>query len=525
MIDPDIINALPDARETWNEEICSGLATTEIQKIPARIDAAMRSAFASLGPELKYKGYKQVDPKEQYNERTRSRLNKNHYEQSKSSTTMYRYELEFNGEKLRPRYQYLPYVDYGGIMTLRDSRYVISPTVTDTLFSVEDGKVFIPITRSPVTFYREGYYFNADNMLTSVDTYWSRMHHTKKDEAPKSRHPQIMNYFFSLYGVTDAFRFMGYEVAVMMQKDIADCDFPEDEWIRCTTTGMRPKTRMPNYQASEVCLLIKRDQMDRTAESIIGSFFYIVDNCSDLSYMVAENMDDPLLWRRCLSRFIWRNADPREAIREIDAHIMALEEYIDEIFRRRLKSARVEVGNIWELFRYVICNYNALTITSEPASMKDKKLAIIEPVSHDIIIMINRMMFALQKLKEQDKWRKDAIEDLLNRGFKQNVISGLASDHPEVSLLETATPSMLAKVTSLIYRPSKNTGSATAADMHNPMFWLHGETIGVFSPRSITKSSPTASNRVNPNIRLGVNNEIEPDPDLDKFREEIERLR
>lgn len=524
MIDPAIIKKLPSVHPSWNDKVCHGLAVEEAPKIPAAIDAAMRSAFESLGPDLKYKGYHSVSPKEQFAEITRPRGNKNLYEQSKSSTTMFRYEFEFMGEKLRNRYMFLPYVDYGGIVTLRDSRYVYPPTIADTLFSVEDGKIFIPITRSPVTFLREGHYYLADDALITADTYWSRLHNTKKDEPPKSRHPQILNYIFALYGVVDGFKFMGFDAAVVGDESYAECDFPADEWVRCKSSGLRPKSRIPNYRAPTVNLLIKKDQVSRTAESLIASFFYIADNCADLDYMVAENMDSPILWRRALSRFIWKSADPREAVNDINIHLASLEEYMDELMRKKLIIAKVPARTIWELFRYVLLNYHDLTIKSEPASIANKQLSIVGPMIHDIVIMINNMMFALRKLKEKN-WRKDTIEDLLNRNFKQNVISSLASDHPEISLLETATDSMTMKVTGLIYRPSKNTGSATAADMQNPMYWLRGDSFELFSSRMITKSSPTASNRVNPNIKLGPANEVILDPDLQPFRDEIDKLR
>lgn len=523
MIDPDLIAAMKNVHEPWNEKISDGLVISEISKVPGYIDQVCRQAFKGLEP-LRYVGYRTTDPREAFVEITRPRGNRNLYEQAKSTTVLYRFEFEFDGKPMRPRYLYLPYVDSDGLLRIKDSRYVYSPTIADKNFSVEEGRVFIPITRSPVTVYRNNYYYNEGAVLKTADIHCSRLHYTKKDEAPKSLHPQLMHYLFCMMGVEETYRFMGIEARAIAPEDYSVEKYPVEEWTPCYSSGIKPKTRIPGYVRPSTVLLVKNDCLTQTNRSFIASFFYVIDNCAALEFMKPELMNEVFVWQRSLVKFIWKAADSLEAIDDIRAHLESLEEYLDEIVRNRLLSDNIAVDDIWELFRYVLQNYHEMTITSNPASVLNKQLRIVEPMTMNITVMINNLMFALRKLRLKN-YRIDTVEDLFNRGFKQNEIVKLADGHPEVSLVESATDSKAMKITSLIYRPSRNTGSASAADMQNPMFALDPDCLDAFSLRMVTKSSPPASNRVRPNIKLGPNNEILADPEVAPFREELRRLK
>lgn len=523
MIDPDIVAGVKAIDQGWNEKVCHGLAIEEFPKIPDLITSAMRQAFKGFG-DFKFIDGRLADPKEAYAEITRPRSNKNTYEQAKTTAALYRYEFMFGREKMRYRYMFLPHLDAEGLLTIKDSRYQVAPTLSDQFFSIEEGKVFVPISRAPVTIYREDYYFLKDNVFTPVDVLCSRLHFTNKDEAPPSRHPQLMNYFFCLWGATEAFRYMGMEVVVMDESAYNTADFPEDTWVKCMSSGKRPKMRIPNFSTPDIVLCVNKEHMSRVNDSFIASFFYVIDNCADLSYLRPENLDEPNVWKRALSRFIWRNPNVLDCIDNIDAHIASLEEYIDETVSRRLRTSLIPAETIWDLFRYVLVNYQDMTLSANPAETLGKELRVVEPIVHDTIIMINRLMFAIRGL-DPARFRKDTIDEIFNRGFKQNMVVGLASDHPEISLVDCANDQKTFKITSLIHRPSKNNGSASASDMRNPMYYLDSGMLDTFSRRMVTKSSPTASNRVRPAIKLGPNNEILPDPEMERFREEFDRLK
>ncbi|CAH0448081.1 polymerase [Vibrio phage vB_VpaM_sm033] len=523
MIDPAIVQGVKNMAPRWNEKVCHGMAIEEFPKIPEVIHLAMKQAFKGFG-DFQYVDYKLADPKEAYAEITRPRSNKNTYEQAKTTAALYRYEFMFGRERMRWRYQFLPHLDADGLLKIKDSRYQVAPTLSDQFFSIEEGKVFIPIPRAPVTIYREDYYFHKDGIFTPVDVLCSRLHFTSKDEAPPSRHPQLMNYFFCLWGATQAFRYMGMEVAIMDEGAYSEEDFPSDEWVKCTSTGKRPKMRIPNFTTPDTVLMVKREHLTRVNESFIASFFYVVDNCSDLSFLRPEVMDEPTVWKRALARFIWRNPNVLDCVDNIDAHIASLEEYLDETVIRKLRVGMIPAETIWDLFRYVLVNYQDMVLNSNPANILGKELRIIEPIVQDTIIMINRLMFAIRGL-DPAKFRKDTIEELFNRGFTQNMVIRLASDHPEISLVDCANDQKTFKISSLVHRPSKNNGSASASDMRNPMYWLDPNMLDAFSRRMVTKSSPTASNRIRPAIKLGPNNEVLPDPDMERFREEFARLK
>lgn len=519
-VDPAILQLQRTMHPEWNKEVCQGLAHSEMERVPERISQVMRCAFDNLQPGLVYDGYDRASPKEMLAEVTRQRMSKHFLEMSHSDMVMYRFDFLFNNEKLPPRYLF---ITYGGEPIIRDTQYVISPTMTDNLFSIDNRGIFMPVTRSRFTFEREGHYFYADGKSVSADTYWARLH-GKKDDIPTSRYPQLMNYIFCRLPGTAGFKFMGYDVVFGDCDSLNSADFPRDQWVICHSSGNRPKTRIPNFQAPKTWLAIKREQYDNVAKSVIASFFYILDNCADLEYLTPVNLERTDVWKRVLTRFIWRNADAREAAAEIDAHLDTLDQYLDELTMRKLVLENVFVKDIYELLRYIIQNFARMTIENDPAAVIGKRLSVVDQVTFGVVKMIFRLMFRLRHL-EGPRLHRQSIIDTFNRNFNQVTMFALAgTEHQEVSILESATDNKIFKTSGIMLRPTRVSDSR-AGDTIDPVAVMHHDFFNIHSARMVTKSSPTATGRINPNVRLGPNNEILRIEGLEHLSEEFKRLR
>lgn len=518
-----LINRLRKETPSWNEDVCNGFAFNEMKRIPATLDKVMHCAFDGAVPGLRYVGQTRCDPKEHLAELTRQRHSKSQLEQTRASFVAYRYDFEYKGEPLPPRYIYVPYAERFGLFTLRDTKYVIMPRLDDYFFSVDNGNVFIPFTRLRITVLRDKYFFNDGSRTQPTDIYWSRIHHSSNKSEISKRKPQLLNYLMCWYGATEAFKYMGYEVVLGDEDTLNENDFPRDQWVVCESSGIRPKVRV-DYQKPKTKIAIRKEQYDRTAMSLIGSFFYMLDNTADWPFMKAENMDNPVIWNRVLARCIWSTTDIRNAVNEVSNHLEAVEEYLDEIVLRKLRIQGLDITTIQELFRYIIKNFSFMTINNDPSRTVGKHFDVVDHVTFSAIKMINRVMYSLTRL-DPAKVNISSVRTIFSRQFKSTIFFKLATpEHREVVVAESASDCMPYKITSMMERPTR-TNEVKAGPNIDRVHLLHGQMLYVHSVRAITKSGPSGMSRVNPNILLGPNNEVLEHPDIKPHADEIEALK
>lgn len=520
MVDPDLIKTMQANRRPWNKQVCEGLAKSEFPKIPGLLNQVIRCSLDNAIPGLKYEGSCKVDPREQLAEEIRARGGKHTLEQTRLNLVMYRYNFNFNGTRFH-KYLCLPFTDHDGLMTMRDTRYQVSPVMTDRFFSVDRGLIFVPFTRVRITFHRTPYFFVANGQTTTADTYWANIHLLGKTDAA-SLNPQLLNYLMCWMGCTGAFKFLGYDVVVGNNDIFNQTDYPRDEWVICQTSGQRPG-RSLSYQSPVVAIAIRKTQYDRRFQCYMASLYYTLDHVAQHIDVAVEHTENPLTWKRVLCRFIWKNPDMLESVKELDNHLNSLNEYLDEIIQMKCQAEGIFVKDIAEFFRHLMHNFSDYVIHNDAGAVIGKKLSTLEPVCLSAIKMINQVMFELKRIPK-DRLHEKTVIDIFNRGFKPMEFTKLTTpDHPEVAVAESATDAMPYKLSSVMVRASRSTGSQTGQTT-DPAQLMHPEFIFIHSPRMVTKSTPSATGRVNPNVILGPNSEIIEDPVLIPFKEEMRRL-
>lgn len=523
-MDQDLLQLMRQEAPKLNSRLCEGYAYEESFNFERHLDQVARQVARGLPEGMQYAGYTRVTPQERLAEVTRPKNNKRSFEISRSDMYMLRMNFKFQGQALKPRYIFIPFLRHGGTMALRDSKYLITPTLSDNLFSIEDGTIFMPVTRARFTFNRAPYHFMANGRTETVDIYWAKLHHSKKNEAPKSRLPQLVNYILTEHGLTRTFKqFFNADIVYGDSDMINDTDFPEDEWVITRTSGVKPRGRITAYIPPTLNIAVRKEDYNRTIMSALASVFYIADVCSQLEFFDIRDLDDPLLWRRALARFIWKSVDERDAIKQVDDHLASIQDYIDDIVIAKLRHEGIEANGILELFHYIVVNFADMTIHNDVAGTHNKMLTVTPNVMFPAVAMLFNMMFTLQRI-DPARLRLDAIERALDKTFKSSVMLRIGSGHPEVSILESATDQMCYKISGQLHVPSKNSGKSKSGEMQDPAFWLHPEMITAHSWLMITKSSPSGRGRLNPFMQLDSEGHIIPNPEHDKFRQNLKEL-
>lgn len=525
-MDKDLLALIDKSVPKMNPKLSEGFTYHESSNFEPYIDNILREASHSLERfGIKYHGYQIVSPKERLSEETRPRKSRRTYETGKSDFYMIRVDLRLNGKKLRTRYLYIPFIRPGGLMFIKDVKYLIVPTLENVLFSIEDGSVFLPVSRARVTFRRSPYYFLADGKQVNTDIYWSKIHHNTTNEAPKARLPQLFNYILADQGLTKAFKvYFDIDIAYGKQEDMTVENYPSTDWVLCETLGISPRSMLGPYVRTDVVLAIPRDKYeDKTMYSLIASFFYILDVCSSQSFFKMEEFESPFLWKRVLSRFIWNKIDDRDAIMQVDEHIISIRDYIDNIVQMKLKKEGIDVENILELFQYMICNFSKLTVNNDVAALHNKRLEITSKIMYPAVSMIFNIVFQILRMKK-DRLTVEKLNQFLDKNWFPQIIQTISSESKWVQVLESTTDQMIYKVSSQVHIDSKVSGKTKSEEMTDPSFKLHPDMLTVCSWNYVNKASPSARGRLNPFMALDSFNKPIPRPEHDEYREEFVRL-
>ena len=507
----------------FNERVCNGFAVGEMQHVERYIDRTLRDAEQSFPPGLRYRGFERCTPHEEYAFITAKRHNRQTYELASSDIYLVKYHFEYQGEELKPRYLFLPFVRDGGTITLLGSTFQISPVLADKAISVGIDNIFIPLNRDKLTFRRLVHPFMVDGCRTNAYVVWSAIYHAKRPSRnmPTQRktidvNASCVHYMFCKYGLTRTFvEFAKADVVVGMD-DITPETYPPDVWRICSSVKLKPRgVKTKYYTGSEVKLAIRHEHYTPLTESLVAAFFYIADHFPDRVF--PEYVDDTNQWIRLMGQVIFASRESEGKLaNNVEAHMDSLDDYVDVMSREELHEEGIYVDDIYELFMYVVDNFSALvtTVGSSVASMYDKRLKVLRYVLIDLIKAIFNMTFALKKHSKKQLSKKE-INDIMNKELKPELIIRMNRNHPEVSSISSPGDNRIFKMTSNVILQTNSTGNARSKKSATvePSKFLHASIAEVGSFTNLPKSEPSGRSRINPYVHLGPNGAIERDPE------------
>jgi len=509
-----------------NPILGNGCAYYQAKRIEKYIDEVLHCAAKSFPPGLKYHGYRQATPEEQFHEITRYYRKKRVYELAPSDLYHCVYDFSFNGEKLKPQYMQLPYIRPGGIIRIRGATYTTSPVLEDNIFSVSSDHIYMPVTRGKLIFKKLDVGYRVGHTVVSVPVIHSMIYNLNKKARCTNRVSTLIHYILGEYGLEEAFmRYYNTAVAVGYE-EINEQTYPPEQWVICTTLGLKPSIRgYTNYIPSSIRLAVPRDRMTPGLAGAIGGFFYIVDR-EPRAIDVGE-LNNRMFWRRLLARFIKENNESEtKAIEEMDAHYDSLYSYIDDLVRLKLEKEGVFVTNLFDLLAYLMDTYVEKTMRLDPADMLDKKrVDATRAMLSDIVYNISTLTFDLRKMSG-DRLNYSNISGVFSKKFPTNKIKQINRGHGEVNTLVSATDNFLYATTKLLVPQTKATFTrkkSKDADMVDPAHALHYTQCLVSSYLFITKSDPSARSSINHLMDVDEHGNIMVEGDLLSMVKQLDR--
>lgn len=514
-MDKRLFDKIHDQMPHFNPIIADGLAVSQLPNAEAFIDQIFSSVSKGFPLGLKYDGYSRCTPKEEYDEITNKRGTKRYCEISRSDMYLLKYMFSFNGKPLYPRYIYLPFVNDAGTISIRGSKYIVSPVLSDRILSVEYNSIFIVLNCAKLKFERIVQHFLANNSIETVNVVWSAVHNEYRKKKGKNK-PSIdacttlAHYLFCKNGVVNTFKHYTGTNIVIGEDEITEEKYPYDKWVICGTVGNKPaRLKERYYIPTKLKIAIPIKDYNQINRSLIGAFFYVVEHFPErfkLEFFGTE--DEKSTWKILLGHLIFSNGSSEgDLFNKVEEHFVSLDEYIDEMDQINLDSDKIKVDNIYSLFMHVIETMpdRLLNVGNSVSSMYDKQLTILRYLLYDIRSAIVKVRFKLNKSNAKRPLTIDDINKVMNRELPREMITSINKMHGEVTSISSPGDNKIFKITSNILMQTKsgsNSKSRSKGKVNDPSKIFHSSIAEVASFINLPQSDPTGRSRINPHIQI-----------------------
>lgn len=539
-----LLQGVSEQTPDLNPMIANGLALYQVEHVESYIDSIWKSAAETFPPELKYLGGFRLSPTQEFMEHTKRQNNKETLELSRSDFTLVGYKFQYGDNEAITRYVYLPFIsNRGSTLYIRGRQFGVSPILADPAFSMGANNVFIQLTKMRITFERTPHHFFANGERETVYIVWSWLHHTvrqrnknrKTGENSRVTFSTMANYLFAKFGVKETFKkFTGIEPIIGTNKDITVGNYPSDKWVICSTLGVRPKSwyRKSGYENTRVRMAIPKDKFNMDVKSLVGSFFYILDQFPlDLP---IESIDDEFAWKVVLGYIIYgEGINVGLMVKELEQHMISIEEYMDFIVEMRLRRVGIHVDTIYDLFYYAMGLLTKETVMSKEmiSSMYNKQLVILRYLTFDVVQQIFTLSYRIRaafKKAAPNLPEPKAIETMFNRHIsKESILKTLAGvKHPEVNPVSSSTDNIYLGITGTMIPQENASGNVgkTKINLTDPAKHLHASLAEVASYSAMSKADPTGRSIINPMVNIDVEGMIIPDPDFIDILESVQNM-
>lgn len=239
-----------------NQRVMEGLACSALNQLEEYIDAQIRSICAGMPKGVRYSHYEVCTPDEEYAEITRERGSKRFFNLAKTTIYLVKYYFEFTdtfGEiHTIVKHIHLPYVQQGGTITISGTEMHLIPVLSDKVFTVNKGSIFVRLVQDRNNFYRmyHSLVMNGRRETRYVAHAVIYRNSAKSKNNSKAKHKPktvLPHYLFARYGVKGAFeRYAGISPIFGDKTTITQEKYPEDEWYICQSTNTPPNPKTIN---------------------------------------------------------------------------------------------------------------------------------------------------------------------------------------------------------------------------------------------------------------------------------------
>jgi hypothetical protein len=514
-----------------NPVIVNGIATHSLPYALEYIDKIFKWAYSTMEMScgVSYDSYELCTPKEEFEESSRPRGSRRSINVGESSIFMVKFFFSYRGEKLPPKYVYLPFVEDAGSMYLGGSRYFVFPVLSNKVISSTSGGLFVKMLKDKSNFGRiyHNVIMNGEikhgGVITSPlyrkDLGKSNIPITTKAEAT------CLHYILSKYGLKTMFqKFYGFCPVIGTSKTINTATHPSENFTIFESVRVKPKSSMETgYVATDMVFAVPNNLVNHELVNTFATLFYIIDNFPDR--LNVDSVDRPLIWILTLGHInfsgVYNESDIYEKMKE---HFVSLDDYMDDLLKEKLAATGYVCFDTYDLLFYIKRDFAIWHTKGDViSSMYGKELDILENTLSYLVHRIFKSSYEIRKkINSKKELSKNEIIDILNIWITTGAIFKLTrtdnkSSRSNISTLAYSGDNKFFKITSTIIpqegRKSNRSGARVSLD--DPNNKLHASYAECGGYLAITGAQPIGNGKLNPYTLLDNTNTIMRNPEFE----------
>jgi len=211
-------------------------------------------------------------------------------------------------------------------------------------------------------------------------------------------------------------------------------------------------------------------------------------------------------WRVVLGRVVYKNGFSIDRItQDVDEHFVALETYVDDIIKVKLRDAHIKAETFFDLLAMMLTNYNNWVLSSKEynADIENRYIDILYYLTCDVIIGFNRVILSLNKrITKTDKISHKEVAKILSNELRSKKVYSLTKStelNLAISSVDYTGDIIYPKITSILEDQSRGNGVKRNPKPVIPEAakTLKGGDLGFGSLLFLTKNLPSPRFKMN----------------------------
>jgi hypothetical protein len=269
----------------------------------------------------------------------------------------------------------------------------------------------------------------------------------------------------------------------------------------------------PNYRPHGIKILVPKDKVTPTLESIVGSLIVSFDLVNLYSKDIVNVIDNPkkekIFWKAILGKVIYKNNYTlSRLLKDMDEFLDVVKGYIDEIIYEKLKENNIIVNDFYELIFHIIDKFNHYVLIGEErsASIDTRYIDINYYILFELISGINKTLYSINKEYSRKKLTTKDINKIFNNHWSSRKIFNLIKNGVNIALnlVDYSGDNYYWKITSLLHDQNQGQGVKKHKDNAFPKSTrqIHAEDLIMGNVLYLSKKAPSPRFKINPFAKI-----------------------
>jgi len=457
---------LGDVTPKFNKDVVDGSIKKTFKTFPEYLDSILTSSIVSLSSnvDLKYLGIRRVTPRDEINKIIMSSENNIQYDIARNDIYLIELKFSYMGTVFS-RYLYLPYADKGNIIRFSNTPYHVIPVLSDTIISPNHKEVFIRLLKAKLSFKSNIKNFILNGEKTPGEVIHCQILRVNEAQIVDNIGKPLVAtaiYLTAELGFKEAFRKYCNIDDIFITYD--EVDKFKDEYDVYESARVKPRGHKETvYIPHSVKICVRKGSYNtESVQKIIFGILYVFDMFPNTANEIVDVINkhdintEVMYWKMHIASLSYKNSFSMDRMYDdVLNHFDALEGYIDNDVRAKLKDTGKHIDTFFDLIALVLENYSLWIMNSKEynSSIENRYIDVKYYILYDIIIGFNRILLNLNKRAGKKQVTMKEVQSLFKSELKPKTILSLTKSSSMNLAIQVASYTgdiMYPKITSVL---------------------------------------------------------------------------